>query len=126
MSIDLVAGVFQEIIREFEERVWLWSETENKVNKIMWQEKTRLKSRIEMYETALMEGIKKMDTVEWLEKLVKNYERVCRKKLPKKHPLYQEYKEKKDEIEKSSSQNTSENPRDSERLSESSKSFSQT
>ncbi len=114
MSIDLMVGVFQEIVREFEERVWLWSETGNKVNEIMWQEKTRLKSRIEMYETALIEGIKKMDTVEWLEKLVKNYERVCRKKLTKKHPLYQEYKEKKDEIEKSSLKNTSENPRDSE------------
>ena len=50
------------------------------------------------YEKALESEIQRMTTVAALQRLKRNYERVSRKKLDKKHPLYTLYQERMKQI----------------------------
>jgi hypothetical protein len=86
---------------------------------------TRWQQSQEQYITILRENIAKAKTPGGLQRLKKNYEVASGKSLDdKEHPCHDEYTLKKEKLEAAqlNQENTSENPRDSETPSESSKS----
>lgn len=91
--MSLLTQEFEKIMRDFEETEWFWGETPSRVEQIMRGEVAQID-----YEKALESEIQRMKTVAGLQRLRKNYERVSRKKLNKKHPLYTLYQERMKQI----------------------------
>lgn len=90
---------------------------------------TRWQQSQEQYITILRVKMAQAGTFGWLQRLKKNYEEASGKSLDdKEHPCHHEYTLKKKQLEAAqlNQENTSENPRDSETPSESSKSSSLT